>query len=163
MTSKKFITWISEETDMLQNVPKILSPELLKVLATMGHSDVIVLADGNFPVGKYEREPGIRIVRADGLGIPGLLDAILTLIPLDPYVDKPVRLMQVADVDKDLDIAIWKDYEKVVKKHEKRGKKAIGHYERFEFYEEAKKAYCIVATGEEAIYANVLLQKGVVK
>jgi L-fucose mutarotase len=129
----------------------------------MGHSDIIVLADGNFPVGLYEKEPGVNIVRADGHGIPALLDAILTLMPLDPYIDKPVMLMQKMDVDKDLDIAIWKDYAKVVKKHEKRGGKAIGHYERFEFYEQAKKAYCIVYTGEEAIYANVLLQKGVLK
>ncbi|GHU63008.1 fucose isomerase [Clostridia bacterium] len=148
---------------MLQNIPKILSPELLSVLCAMGHSDVIVLADGNFPVGAYAGEPGIQIVRADGHGIPALLDAILTLIPLDSYIDKPIRLMQKMDVDKDLEIAVWKDYEKIVRKHEKRGKKAIGHYDRFEFYEQAKKAYCIVYTGEEAVYANILLQKGVVK
>lgn len=148
---------------MLLNVPKILSPEMLAVLCEMGHSDVIVLGDGNFPGKRFAHEGNCKFVRADGLGIPELLDAILQLIPCDSYTDTPVMLMQTSPCDKDMEIPIWETYKDIVAKYEPRGASAIGFYERFRFYEEAKKAYCIVQTGESAVYANVLIQKGVIK
>ncbi len=144
---------------MLKGIPEILSPEMLKVLSEMGHSDKIVLADGNFPcqsVGK-----NATVLRCDGHGIPELLDAILQLFPLDTYVDKPVSLMQVMPGD-DVETPIWDTYKEIVRKHDERGDAAIGEIERFAFYEEARKAYCIIATGEMALYGNVMLQKGVV-
>ena len=144
---------------MLKGIPEILSPELLKVLCEMGHSDRLVIADGNFPVESMGKDA--IVVRCDGHGVPELLDAILTVIPLDSYVEKPVTLMEVMPGDP-VKTPIWDTYKEIVSKHDERGAEAVGNIERFAFYEEAKKAYCIIATGEKAVYANVMLQKGVV-
>ncbi len=148
---------------MLKNIPSILSPELLKVLDEMGHSDRICIGDGNFPGAKIAKAEGAILLRADGHGVPALLDAILQVFPLDAYVETPAMLMEKMDCDKDLDIEVWKEYEDIIAKHDARGKSAIGAYERFEFYEQAKKCYCVLQSGETAIYANIILQKGVVK
>lgn len=144
---------------MLLGVPEILSPELLKVLCEMGHSDRLVIADGNFPVESMGKNA--VIVRCDGHGVPEILDAILTMIPLDTYVDHPVDLMEVMPGDQ-VATPIWDTYKEIVTKHDSRGASAVGNIERFAFYEEAKTAYCIIATSEKAVYANVMLQKGVV-
>ena len=146
---------------MLKGIPKILSPELLKVLAEMGHSDRIVIADGNFPAESMGKNA--IVIRCDGHGVPEILDAILQVFPLDTYVEKPVNLMQLMpnDVGK-VETPIWDTYKEIVTKHDERGAEAIGNIERFAFYDEAKTAYAIIATGESAIYANVMLQKGVV-
>lgn len=146
---------------MLKGIPEILSPQLLKVLCEMGHSDTIVIADGNFPVESMGKDA--VIVRADGHGVPELLDAILTLFPLDTYIESPVKLMEVMKNDPTPTPEIWATYESIVANHDERGKACMGYVDRFDFYDLAKKAYCIVATGEKAVYANVLLQKGVVK
>lgn len=148
---------------MLKNIPAILSPELLKVLCEMGHGDRICIGDGNFPGASMAKPNNCVFLRADGHGVNELLDAILQVIPLDAYVEKPVMLMEKMECDKDLEIPVWKDYEKTVAKYDERGASAIGAYERFEFYEQAKKCYCILQSGETAIYANIILQKGVVK
>jgi L-fucose mutarotase len=145
---------------MLLGIPEILSPELLKVLCEMGHSDRIVIADGNFPVESMGKN--CKVVRCDGHGVPELLDAILTVIPLDSYVEKPVTLMEVMKGDTVGTPVIWDTYKKIVADHDKRGADAVGNIERFAFYDEAKTAYCIIATGEKAVYANVMLQNGVV-
>lgn len=144
---------------MLKNVPKILSPELLKILCEMGHSDRIVIADGNFPSESMGKNA--HVIRCDGHGVPELLDAILTVFPLDTYVDQPVTLMEVMKGDT-VETPIWEEYKKITAKHDERGEKAIGNIDRFDFYDEAKKAYAIIATGESALYANIMLQKGVV-
>lgn len=144
---------------MLKGIPPIISPELLKILCEMGHSDTIVIADGNFPsesVGK-----NAKVIRADGHGVPELLEAILKLFPLDTYVEKPVSLMQVTPGDT-VETPIWDVYKDIVSKEDSRGADAFCEIERFKFYEEAKKAYCVIATGETALYANIMLQKGVV-
>ena len=122
---------------MLKGIPEILSPELLKVLCEMGHSDRLVIADGNFPVESMGKNA--ITIRCDGHGVPEILDAILKLFPLDTYV-----------------------YKEIVAKYDERGDKAVGNIERFAFYEEAKTAYCIISTSEKALYANIMLQKGVV-
>ena len=133
---------------MLKGIPKIISPELLKVLCERGHSDRIVIADGNFPAESMGKDA--KVIRMDGHGIPEILDAILQLFPLDTYVEKPFNLMQVMPGD-DVETPIWDVYEKIEEKYEPRGKAAIGQIERFTFYEEAKKAYAIIATGETAL------------
>ncbi len=145
---------------MLKNIPPILSPELLKVLCEMGHSDRLVLADANFPSESVGKDA--IVLRYDGLRIPELLDAILTLYPLDTYVVHPVQLMAVVPGDP-VQTPIWNTYEQIVAKHDSRGAAAFGSLERFAFYENARKAYCVIATGETAQYANIMLQKGVVK
>ncbi|MCM1115356.1 MAG: L-fucose mutarotase [Clostridium sp.] len=144
---------------MLKGIPPIVSPELLKALCEMGHGDELVIADGNFPcesVGK-----NAVVIRADGHGTAEILEAVLSLIPLDSYTDKPVALMEVVKGDDCPTPEIWKTYEDILNKYEP-AHHDIEMTERFAFYERAKGAYLIIATGETAIYANVLLKKGVV-
>ena len=140
---------------MLKNIPPILSPEMLKVLMEMGHGDEIVLADGNFPAASIAQ----RLLRCDGHGVPELLEAVLKFFPLDIYVDQPVGLMAVVPGD-DTKPTIWEDYRKIVVAS---GEKFtdFDFVERFAFYERAKQAYAVVATSEKALYANVILKKGV--
>lgn len=146
---------------MLKGIPKILSPELLKVLCEMGHSDRIVIGDGNFPAESMGKN--CKVIRCDGHGIPELLDAILTVFPLDAYTDKPVSLMKLMDRDVGrVETPIWDEYKAIVAKHDERGADAFGEVDRFDFYEEAKQCYAIISTGESAIYANLILQKGVI-
>lgn len=144
---------------MLKGIPQILSPELLKVLCEMGHSDQIVLSDGNFPAESMGKN--CKVIRCDGHGVPELLEAILKVFPLDTYVEKSVNLMEVVPGDT-VETPIWDTYKEIVSKYDERGEATVGNIERFTFYEEAKKSYAIVATGEKALYANVILQKGVV-
>lgn len=144
---------------MLKGIPKILSPELLKVLAEMGHSDRLVISDGNFPAESMGKNA--IVIRMDGHGVPEILDAILQLFPLDSYVEHPMNLMEVMPGDH-VETPIWDTYKEIVAKYDERGAAAVGNIERFAFYEEAKKCYAIIATGESALYANVMLQKGVV-
>lgn len=141
---------------MLKGIPKIISPELMMLLMEMGHGDELVIADGNFPAESLAR----RIVRADGHRIPELLDAILKFFPLDSYVKHPVTLMQVVPGDT-VQTPIWDEYRAIVKKYDP---KATGfeNVERFAFYERARQAYAVLATGESALYANIILKKGVV-
>jgi L-fucose mutarotase len=115
----------------------------------------LVIGDGNFPAAAYAQ----RLVRADGHNVPELLDAILKLYPLDPYVKNAVCLMEVVPGDP-VKTPIWDEYRKIVKKYE--SKADFENIERFTFYERAKKAYAILATGESALYANIILKKGVV-
>ena len=142
---------------MLKGIPNILLPELLKILMEMGHGDEIVLADGNFPAASMAQ----RLIRCDGHDVPKLLEAVLKLMPLDIYVDQPATLMAVVPGD-DTKPTIWDQYRSII---EDSGEKFDGFdmVERFAFYERAKKAYAIVATSESALYANIILKKGVIK
>lgn len=144
---------------MLKGIPPILSPELLKVLCEMGHGDSIVIADGNFPAESMGKNA--IVLRMDGHGVPVVLEAILKLFPLDQYVEHPVCLMDRV-VGDNADISIWNTYKEIIKQYEERGIDVITKRERFEFYDEAKKAYAIIATGETSQYANIILQKGCV-
>ena len=125
----------------------------------MGHSDRLVIADGNFPAESMGKDA--IVIRMDGHGACEVLEAILKVFPLDTYVEHPVNLMEVMPGDP-VETPIWDEYEKIVAAADERGKAAIGQIERFAFYDEAQKAYAIIATGETALYANIMLQKGVV-
>jgi L-fucose mutarotase len=141
---------------MLNGIPAIISPELIKILMEMGHGDEIVLADGNFPAASHAQ----RLIRCDGHNVPDLLDAILQLFPLDHYVAKPAALMQVVAGDT-VETPIWEQYRAIIE--QKSGiSQSLEQVERFAFYERAKQAYAIVATGETALYANLILKKGVI-
>lgn len=144
---------------MLKGIPKIISPELLKVLCEMGHSDRLVIADGNFPAESMGKNA--IVIRCDGHSGTEMLEAILKVFPLDTYVETPVNLMEKVPGDT-VETPIWEDYKEIVAQYDTRGAKAFGNIERFAFYEAAKTAYAIIATGESALYANVMLQKGVV-
>lgn len=139
---------------MLKNVPKIISPELLKILCEMGHGDEIVLADGNFPAESL----GKRVIRADGHRVCELLEAIMELIPLDHNSKDNFILMKVSDGDS-VKTPIWDKY-KVLGSKDKNF--ALGFEERYAYYERAKNAYAIIATSESALYANIILKKGVI-
>ena len=141
---------------MLRGISPLISPQLLKILSEMGHGDEIVLADAHFPAMGL----GPQVVRADGLDIPRLLEAILALMPLDQYDPDHFALMEVVPGDPVVPV-IWDSYREILQKAEPDTQPTF--VERFAYYERAKKAYCIVATGEVAQYANVILKKGVVK
>ena len=142
---------------MLKGIPSILSPELLKILMEMGHGDELVIGDGNFPAASMAQ----RLIRLDGHGVPEILDAIMRLYPLDQYVEEPVALMAVVPGD-DVKPTIWEKYKEIISKYDP-DNCGIEMMERFAFYERAKKAYAVIASGETAIYANIIIKKGVVK
>lgn len=140
---------------MLKGIDKIISPELLFVLDKMGYGDEIVIADGNFP----GESIGRQTLRADGSGVPALLRAILPLFPLDTYAP-PVLLMGRAAQDEGLEIPIWDEFRDALAGATDAEPVFL---EREAFYERARRAYAVVVTGEGAIYANIILKKGVVK
>ena len=141
---------------MLKGVPKILSPELLEVLSSMGHGETIVISDANFPALTVNDK---KIIRADGANATDMLYAILKVIPLDTFVDDNVVMMEVP---KDSPIpTIWKEYEEICQNND--GNQKIVHLERFKFYEKAKNAVAVIYTGESRIYANIIIQKGVIQ
>uniref|UniRef100_A0A3Q2SVC8 Fucose mutarotase n=1 Tax=Fundulus heteroclitus TaxID=8078 RepID=A0A3Q2SVC8_FUNHE len=146
---------------VLKGIPSILSPDLLYVLAKMGHGDELVLADANFPTSSI-CACGPKEIRADGLGIPQLLEAILKLLPLDTYVPSPAAVMDLVDSDKQrcLAVPVWETYAHLL--HMADSQSPLEKVERFTFYERAKKAYAVVATGETALYGNLILKKGVI-
>ena len=141
---------------MLKGIPNILSPELLKILMEMGHGDEIVIVDGNYPAASHAR----RLVRLDGHGVPEILEAVIKFFPLDTFVQKPVFLMAKVP-GSDVATPIWDVFKEIISKENPKAAE-VGFEERFAFYERAKKAYAIVATGESALYANIILRKGVI-
>jgi L-fucose mutarotase len=142
---------------MLKGVSPILSPELMFAMMKMGHGDEIVLADGNFPADANAQ----RIARADGHGVVALLEAVLKFLPLDTFVEAPVAVMQPVGDDA-AEPPIWAEFRRLTAAAAGRSIE-LDCVERFDFYERARNAYAIVASGETAIYANVILKKGVVE
>ena len=142
---------------MLKKIPTIINPELLKILMEMGHGDEIVIGDGNFPAASM----GQRLVRCDGNNACELFDAILELLPLDQYVENPLALMSVVPGD-NVTPTIWAEFKAIATKHEPENC-SFEFVERFAFYDRAKSAYAIVSSGETALYANIILKKGVVR
>jgi len=143
---------------MLKGIPAILSPELLKVLCEMGHTDELTIGDGNFPGHTY----GKKVIRLDGHGVPEVLDAILQVFPLDTYVDKPVTLMGVVKGDT-VKTPIWDTYKEIVAKHDERGANCFEEIDKWDFYERTRdKSTVVIMTSETALYANIILKKGVV-
>ena len=140
---------------MLKHVPKLISPELLKVLCEMGHGDEIVIGDANFPSVTCAK----RLVRADGIGGEALLEAILEMLPLDTYAEYNLLLMNTTNGDPTPEI--WARYKKIAQ--EKDDNLKMGFLERYDFYERAKNAFAVIASGEEAVYANIIIKKGVIK
>ncbi|SEM64653.1 RbsD/FucU family protein [Paenibacillus sp. OV219] len=141
---------------MLNGIPKVLSPDLLKILMEMGHGDEIVIADSNFPAASHAQ----RLIRCDGHEIPALLEAILQLMPLDQYVDKPAALMQVVPGDT-VATPVWDVYGSIIQERASL-ESPFEMVERFAFYERARNAYAIIATSETERYANLILKKGCV-
>ena len=140
---------------MLKNIPNILSPELLKILMEMGHNDYIILVDANYPATSGAQ----RLIRANGIEVADMLDAVLQFYPLDTFVDDPVILMQPGENDPTP--PIWSKFKEIIQKHDTdKAFKDFHLMDRFEYYEFAKKAYAIVQTATTAHYANISLKKG---
>ncbi len=149
---------------MLKGIPNILSPELLKVLDEMGHTDELTIGDGNFPGHTY----GKRVIRLDGHGVPEILDAILQVMPLDTYPNAegvmvpPCTLMAVEPGD-NAKTPIWDTYKEIVAKHDSRGAECFEEINKWDFYKKTKEnSTVVIMTSETAIYANIILRKGVV-
>ena len=140
---------------MLKGISPLLSPELLMELSTMGHGDEIVLADAHFPGDTFNE----NVIRADGIKIPDLLEAILPLFELDSYVDDPLVMMAPVNGD-NLDPEVEKSYLKSIHKTNP-DVKPIKRIDRFDFYDRAEEAFAVVMTGETAKYGNIILKKGV--
>ena len=139
---------------MLKGIHPAIGPELLKVLAEMGHGDEIILADAHFPGHSFNDQ----VLRADGVKITTLLDAILPLFELDSY-DDPLIMMQAVEGDS-LDPNVESSYRAEIEKHAPDAAEVI-RIGRFEFYDRAERAAAVVMTGEVAKYANIILKKGV--
>lgn len=140
---------------MLKGISPLISPELLATLHRMGHGDEIVLADAHFP----GESMSPRVIRADGLKVADLLDAILPLFELDSYDPHPLIMMAPVEGDT-LDPAVEARYREAIERHVP-GAPPILRIDRFAFYERAKKAFAVVMTGETAKYGNIILKKGV--
>ena len=141
---------------MLKGISPLMTPELLKTIAEMGHGDELVIGDRNVPA----QSMGKRCIRLDGHTGSEVLDAIMALFPLDQFVEKPVGLMLPTPGTFDGEPPIWKDYMAVVEKHEPGTK--FDHVERFDFYDRTKAAYATVSTGEKAAYGCIIIKKGCV-
>ena len=142
---------------MLRNIPPILSPELLKTLRAMGHNDVIILVDANYPADSGAK----RLIRADGASVTDMLDAVLQFFPLDSFVEHPVALMR--PLAEEPTPEIWSEFRDILHKWDV--EKAFSDFrliDRMDFYTYANNAYAIVQTGTTARYANIALQKGVI-
>lgn len=141
---------------MLKKIPPVLSPELMKTLLAMGHGDEIIIADGNYPA----HSQGVKVIRADGHDVKTFLDAVLDYFPLDTYSEHPVILMEVVEGDPTVPL-IWDVYKEIIK-NKGYDQEVVDHIDRFDFYDRSKSAFAIIATSDKALYANILLKKGVV-
>ena len=146
---------------ILKGIPRILPPRLLYALASMGHGDMIVLADANFPATSVAKANNAELIRCDALTVPQVLEAICKLMPVDRHMPYPAAVMAVVpqDVGK-VETPVSEEFRRIIKDAEKRDVN-FEEIERMEFYERAKKAYAVVATGESALYGNLILYKGV--
>lgn len=143
---------------MLKGIPPILSPELLKILCEMGHTDELTIGDGNFPGHTY----GKKVIRLDGHGVPEIMEAILTVFPLDTYVEHPITLMGVVPGD-EVETPIWDEYKKIAARYDKRGENCFEEIDKWDFYQRTKEhSAVVIMTSEKALYANLILKKGVV-
>lgn len=141
---------------MLKQIPPVISPELMLLLMEMGHGDELVIADGNYPAAANAR----RLVRADGHGAVELVEAILKLLPIDTFVENVAMVMQPVDPGTE-DPPIWKSFSEQLFRAEGRVI-PLTRIGRHDFYQRSRDAFAIVATGETALYANLILKKGVV-
>lgn len=141
---------------MLRHIDPLLSPELLMILRAMGHGDEIAIVDANYPAESNAK----RLVRLDGVSATKVLQAVISVMPLDGYVDNPVHTMEVVG-NPDIVPEIVKEFRHQVAS-EVGGDTNCAALERFAFYQRVKTAFAVVATGEQRLYGNILLQKGII-
>ena len=142
---------------MLKGLDPLLSPDLLMILRAMGHGDDIAIVDANFPADSMAQ----RLVRLDGISATAVLDAVLSVMPLDEFVDEPAFRMEVVG-DPAAEQPIFAEFRSLIDRRES-PKTRLGALERFAFYERAQAAYAIVSTGEARLYGNIILKKGIIR
>ncbi len=142
---------------MLINIDPILSPDLLYALRAMGHGDEIALVDANFPA----ESSGPLCIRADGSSNSEILRAVLSVMPLDTFVDDPAICMQVVDDPEAIPDTV-RDFQSIINEAAD-APRDIRSIERFAFYDRAEQAFAVVQTGERRLYGNIILKKGVIK
>jgi L-fucose mutarotase len=141
---------------MLKNIDPILTPALLRILRAMGHGDEIAIVDANYP----SSSAGPEVVRLDGVDTPRVLEAILSVMPLDEFVPDAAFYMQVVGDPARIE-PITEEFAKIVGRHEPKMK--LGSIERLAFYDRVKGAFALVVTGERRLYGNILLKKGIIR
>ena len=142
---------------MLKNLDPLLGPDLLSILAAMGHGDELAIVDANFPAAALAR----RLVRLDGVGATPVLQAVVSVLPLDDFVDSPVTVMQVVGRPEQVPETV-REFQQVVNRAESK-EIQVTPIDRYAFYDRARAAFAIVATGETRLYGNVLVKKGVIR
>jgi L-fucose mutarotase len=143
---------------MLIGIDPLLGPELLAHLRSMGHGDDLVIADANFPAASVAK----RLVRAEGTTTPQMLATVLSVLPLDTFTNAAVCVMEVVD-SAGVFAPITDEFRKIVAARAGQRFSNIGGLERFAFYERARQAYAVIATGERRIYGNIILRKGIIE
>lgn len=139
---------------MLKNINPLLTGSLLEVLANMGHGDDLVIVDANYPA----QSSGVHVLDFPGIAATDMAEAVLSLLPLDDFVDKPAAVMQAPNETP----AIFKEFEAVIEAAEGR-KISVDPIERFAFYHRARDAFAIIRTGEKRLYGNIIFKKGVIR
>lgn len=142
---------------MLLNIPHIISAELLKIMCEMGHGDELVIVDANYPAASSKAS---HIVDAKGISSNDLLKAILDIFPVDTYIEKPFKIMKVVDGDNTVPV-VWRDYYETLKSHGY-SIDQIEYIERYEYYKQCNKMYCVISSGEQKLYGNIAIRKGVI-
>ncbi len=142
---------------MLKSIDPLLSPDLLRVLRAMGHGDDLAIVDANYPA----EASGRPVLRFDGQAATTVLEAVLSVLPLDTFVPAAAWRMEVVD-DPEADQPIFHEFQKAILRHEGEGF-ALAKLERFDFYARARLAFAVVATGERRLYGNIILRKGVIR
>jgi len=142
---------------MLLNISPLISAELLKLLCEMGHGDEMVIVDANYPAASSR---ATHVVDAKGISSDDLLDAILSILPVDTYVEKPFKIMKVVEGDSTVPV-VWDSYYDTLEKHGYK-KNQIEFIERHEYYKQCDKMYCLISSGEQKLYGNISVRKGVI-
>jgi L-fucose mutarotase len=142
---------------MLKGIDPILGPELLGILRAMGHGDEIAVVDANYPAAAMGRP----VVRCDGLDATRVVDAVLSVMPLDDFVPEAAWRMEVVG-DRNAEMPIFAEFRNVIAQREG-DKFVLGSVERFAFYERVKHCYALVVTGERRLYGNLILKKGIIR
>ncbi|VAW21068.1 L-fucose mutarotase [hydrothermal vent metagenome] len=146
---------------MLKSIDPVLNADVLFALKSMGHGDELIIADTNFPADSIARQTRLsRLLRIENVSAARAVKAVLSLMPLDSFVDQPALRMQIVDNPDDI-LPVQTEVQAEVDAAEGRHL-PLGSIERFAFYERAKNAYCVIQTGERRFYGCFVLTKGVI-
>ena len=148
---------------MLKGISPLLSPDILRALAAMGHGDYIALCDANCPVETFGRNGGALVLHADGISATDLLRAILDIMPVDESYPYPFLIGNKTAADRNIEPPIWDEFKCIAAEYDPRGADAFEQFERDDFCNFISRGYAVIQTGERALYGNIAIRKGVIK